>query len=740
PGRMEKLSASLSEIIWSPVALPLDAVVSKFRVPTLVRLAHGECVEGLSEEDVVLLHSCRQWTTVTAHSLEEGHYVIGPKIDIPLQYQGERKFKLLDEDRDVRDPVQYFSSVEEVAGVFPDRVFVMETITFSVKVVSGEFSEDSEPYSFTLQAGDELSLMGKAELLCATPSKEKTGLTALLRRLGKTPRTVCSCPPGKTPCLVCMNHRTNQSLSLPFGCRGRFCTRSPLEQGMLGGEHTVRSIIERVRLPVNVCVPSRPPRNPYDRHAVREGHRYKLLNIVSKTVVLCMVLRRQEVSPSHFLLLRCMPRFNVAEASVPAAALEGLLLRHAFDPDAYSGAVRETRPELECMTEECVSPRRSRLCVSGRDPLAPRLQRLSTCGYGGGDGQARPAGSDWGRAPEREYVSPDWTEAEMRSSEEIPYEELWSNQSDAPGLGKEPNLISFHSSSSLDGSLGTMVTRVTPPPPIPPKSDAVREECRYLIAPPVPPRCSKAPPPSPPVPPRFPKTTTARPNLSFYSPDSRTGTRRNTYLLICQMTVLPSGSSLPAAPPPQTLLSTVTLAPGRLPRSQSPIPPPRRSQTRPASTPPRPPGRSRGRTPSPALLVLGRRPRRVALPPLAALNPFNRPSPCPSPEPAASPTADSSRGAEGGGSSPGVSEGPTPPADSAWRPPADLSALSLEEVSSCLRFIGLSEGVVSVFQRERIDGSLLVQLTEDILSHDFHLSRLHVTKITQFIQGWRPKI
>lgn len=44
------------------------------------------------------------------------------------------KFKLLDEDRDVRDPVQYFSSVEEVAGAFPDRVFVMETITFSVKV------------------------------------------------------------------------------------------------------------------------------------------------------------------------------------------------------------------------------------------------------------------------------------------------------------------------------------------------------------------------------------------------------------------------------------------------------------------------------------------------------------------------------------------------------------------------------------------------------------------------------
>ncbi|MED6293060.1 GRB2-associated and regulator of MAPK protein 2 [Characodon lateralis] len=138
---MEKLSATLSEITWSPLALPLDAVVSKYRLPTLVRLAHGECVEGLSEDDVVLLHSCRQWTTVTAHSLEEGHYVIGPKIDIPLQYQG--KFKLLDEDRDIRDPVQYFSSVEEVAGVFPDRVFVMETITFSVKVSTGHFLQGS---------------------------------------------------------------------------------------------------------------------------------------------------------------------------------------------------------------------------------------------------------------------------------------------------------------------------------------------------------------------------------------------------------------------------------------------------------------------------------------------------------------------------------------------------------------------------------------------------------------------
>lgn len=77
---------------------------------------------------------------------------------------------------------------------------------------------------------------------------------------------------------------------------------------------------------------------------------------------------------------------------------------------------------------------------------------------------------------------------------------------------------------------------------------------------------------------------------------------------------------------------------------------------------------------------------------------------------------------------------------SPWQPPADLSALSLEEVSRCLRFIGLSEDVVTFFARERIDGSIFVQLTEEILLEDFHLTKLQVKKIMQFIKGWRPKI
>lgn len=71
-----------------PILLPLQMfsfsflpLLSSFPLP-------GEYAEGVSERDILLIHSCRQWTTVTAHTLEEGHYVIGPKIDIPLQYPG----------------------------------------------------------------------------------------------------------------------------------------------------------------------------------------------------------------------------------------------------------------------------------------------------------------------------------------------------------------------------------------------------------------------------------------------------------------------------------------------------------------------------------------------------------------------------------------------------------------------------------------------------------------------------
>lgn len=75
-----------------------------------------------------------------------------------------------------------------------------------------------------------------------------------------------------------------------------------------------------------------------------------------------------------------------------------------------------------------------------------------------------------------------------------------------------------------------------------------------------------------------------------------------------------------------------------------------------------------------------------------------------------------------------------------WQPPSSLAGLSIEEVSKSLRFIGLPDDIASLFVSEKIDGNLLLQLTEEILSEDFKLSKLQVKKLLQFINGWRPKI
>jgi len=52
--KMEKLSASITGLSWSSVSLPLDVIVSKFRLPTLVRLSHGKKAPELLNVTLVI--------------------------------------------------------------------------------------------------------------------------------------------------------------------------------------------------------------------------------------------------------------------------------------------------------------------------------------------------------------------------------------------------------------------------------------------------------------------------------------------------------------------------------------------------------------------------------------------------------------------------------------------------------------------------------------------------------------
>ncbi|TRY56715.1 hypothetical protein DNTS_012978 [Danionella cerebrum] len=854
---------SLKDVSWSTTTLPLDRLVSAYRLPQIVRLDSGESVEGLREHDYLLIHSCRQWTTVTAHSLEEGHYVIGPKIEIPVHYEGQ--FKLLEQDRDIKEPVHYFNSVEEVAKAFPERVYVMEEINFNFKMASGESNEDTEVYNITLSTGDELTLMGQAEILYAKTSREKSRFNTIFKRIGKL-NSISKLGRGKMPCLICMNHRTNESISLPFQCRGRFSTCSPLELQMQEGEHTIRTIVEKTRLPVNVMVPSSPPRNPHDLHLIREGHRYKLVNIQTKTVVVCCALRSNKILPVHFPLhvSIALPRLLMPEGLLHGEPwLETMVHRwfaysqEQFDIDDYSRAVRDVRVDW---IEDGKSPKKSSIPGTGsgsancnssgsgnngcpshmhfpsslssaRDELTQSFHRLSVCVYGNnlhGNSEVNLQGcvSLCGdcppvELPDADYLFPELMESPSSSlRSDVPYEELWLDHIKKPGSVLDHsevirgNCCNTPLPYSVAGSTSALLNADVnlPPPPVPPKSEAVKEECRLLNAPPIPPRSSKqggsssATLPLPPAKPRQKDTRSPSPTLSYYSSglhnisgegESQAEPEDQNQVCYPCTWIRPESSEESRLLP--SLNSSIEPSFARLSwpndfcgadscksedfpsvhcRSYSSYP-----RKRTPGTPKDCPsglldfdrlvngeGNSSGsmvqskkfctKSTSYTLEMCRNKPtdkcntkQSLSCPILPPRNPKStdarkngEPATTTTTTTTTTPIADAeplellSNSCSLESTTDVYSISFPTSAEFLWHPPKNLSGISIEDVSKSLRFIGLSEDVVSVFVREKIDGNLLQQLTEEILSEDFMLSKLQVKKLVQFINGWRPKM
>uniref|UniRef100_A0A8C1DSK5 CABIT domain-containing protein n=1 Tax=Cyprinus carpio carpio TaxID=630221 RepID=A0A8C1DSK5_CYPCA len=728
---------SLKDVKWSTTTLPLDRLVSAYRLLQIVKLDSVESVEGLRENDYLLIHSCRQWTTITAHSLEEGHYVIGPKIEIPVHYEGQ--FKLLEQDRDIKESVQYLNSVEEVAKAFPERVYVMEEITFNVKMASGESNEDTEVYNITLSTGDELTLMGQAEILYAKTSREKSRFNTIFKRIGKL-NSISKLGRGKMPCLICMNHHTNESISLPFQCRGRFSTCSPLELQMQEGEHTIRTIVEKTRLPVNAMVPSSPPRNPHDLHLIREGHRYKLVNIQTKTVVVCCASLSNKILPVHFPwhVSTALPHLLVPEGLLQGEAwLETVVHRwfaycqEQFDIDDYSRAVCDVRVDW---IEDGKSPKKisaggtgsgNAICnssgsdgcpshmhlpsslSSARDELTQSFHRLSVCVYGNnlhGNSEVNLQGCVSlcrdcvpAEPPDADYLFPELQESSS---------EPWMGVQNSTVSGCT-TVLPYPTAGPTSASLGADVN--LPPPPVPPKSEAVKEECRLLNAPPIPPWSSKqagsssATVPYPPAKPRQIETGSPSPTLSYYSSGLH-----NKVCLTSTSERMVTGAVRP--PRLNRFPSLPSFAPN----------PPECNTKQNQSCPVLPP-----RTPKCNDTKKDADPTTTATADVDALELESNSCSLDRPHHGTTDVFSISYPVATGLS---------------WQPPSNLSGISIEEVSKSLRFIGMSDDVISLFVQEKIDGNLLLQLTEEILSEDFKLSKLQVKKLMQFINDWRPKM
>lgn len=70
--------------------------------------------------------------------------------------------------------------------------------------------------------------------------------------------------------------------------------------------------------------------------------------------------------------------------------------------------------------------------------------------------------------------------------------------------------------------------------------------------------------------------------------------------------------------------------------------------------------------------------------------------------------------------------------------PASVENLNSEEVADCLRLLKMSKYIDS-FLANQVDGALLSEFNEDILTNDLQMSQLHAKKLVMFAQkGWRP--
>lgn len=71
--------------------------------------------------------------------------------------------------------------------------------------------------------------------------------------------------------------------------------------------------------------------------------------------------------------------------------------------------------------------------------------------------------------------------------------------------------------------------------------------------------------------------------------------------------------------------------------------------------------------------------------------------------------------------------------------PDDLKTLNVEGVTSSLKYLNMDQ-YVEKFADELIDGTMLVELSEDMMEESLGVtSSLHRKKLKKFIDGWRPK-
>ena len=70
--------------------------------------------------------------------------------------------------------------------------------------------------------------------------------------------------------------------------------------------------------------------------------------------------------------------------------------------------------------------------------------------------------------------------------------------------------------------------------------------------------------------------------------------------------------------------------------------------------------------------------------------------------------------------------------------PQDLGILTVEEICHCLHLLNMDSHVAQ-FRKHQVDGKLIGDMKETVLSQEFKFTPFNASKLMRFARGWRPR-
>jgi len=259
-------------IRWSTQSFTLKHIEDNYDFPMITKMAKSPLTKKYSQENpYIYLIGKRFLTKIIAQTIEKGNYVIGKVIEIPTN--SLIKFRVTDEFERSRDTIRTFESVEEIAASnMPTVVYLTDQLVYN----------NCNQNNMFFNPGDEFRIIGPS-----FENKEKQKKTTSKKFVrSKTKTDVMNLNKKQ---LIMYNTRLQLTIKLPFSVKANFTTKSPTDNSRWNSmDLTAGQLINKVDFPCTVIVKNKPNSSNFDQHRIVVNTSFKLTGAEKHCFILAL--------------------------------------------------------------------------------------------------------------------------------------------------------------------------------------------------------------------------------------------------------------------------------------------------------------------------------------------------------------------------------------------------------------------------------------------------------------------